>query len=250
VRTRLLAGAVGLLFLLSVAAMFDVNARTGPVDAVAPRPGTYRYRSVGVSTRTSPSTTTDRQDRTYTLRYEPLPSPPGETQLRRRSETASYQDKTWRADGVYNLSETYTGRNGELTCTWRPPHLVIPLPIQVGESWKSESSCDANSLPAGVRPQHETQSGKVTGRKHTVVGGRRVEVFVIETLTTTINTFGTAARPTVLANKEKSTFLFAPGSGLVVHAQRKAHVLTRTGETTDAEFWFDATDDLLSLTPA
>jgi len=248
-RTRLLAGAVGVLFLLSVTGLFVVNARTAPVNAVAPRPGTYRYRSVGVSTRTSPSTTTDRADRNYSLRYEPLPSPAGETQLRRRAETASYQDKAWRADGIYNLSETSAGQSGTLTCTWRPPQLVIPLPLKVGGSWKSESECDT-SLPGGVGRQHETRSGKVTGRKHTAVGGRRVEVFVIETLTTTVTTFGTAERPTVVANKEKATFLFAAASGLVVHEERKAHVLSRTGATTNGEFWFEATDDLLSLTPS
>lgn len=249
-RTRLLAGAIGLLFLLAAASLFVVRDHLAPVAAAPPRPGTYRYRSVGAGTRTSPSTTTDRLDRTYSLRYEPLPdSAPGETLLRRRSETSGFQDKAWRADGIYDVTETYTGQSGTRTCSWQPRRLVVALPLLNGESWKNDARCDWSAGDSSVR-LHLTESGRVTGRKHVTIGGKGVDVFVIETNATWIETREQGAgAPATFARKEKATSFFAPSVGVVVHAEQKQHILNRIPGNKDFEMWVETRDDLLSLTP-
>ncbi len=249
-RSRLIvAGAIGLLFVLSTTALFVVNARTGPVDAVAPQPGTYRYRSVGVSTRSSPPTTTERVERDYMLSYERISGSSDETLLRRRSETSGHQDKAWRLDGIYDIAETFVFQSGTQTCEWKPARLAIRLPLRVGSTWKSESTCD-RTHDFGVVRQHDTGSGKVTGRRHVRVGGQKVDVFVIETSSTSIERRGAGSAETTIGRKSKGTLLFAPSAGVVVRAQLKLHLLARVPGGEDIERWVETTDDLLSLTPA
>jgi hypothetical protein len=59
-------------------------------------------------------------------------------------------------------------------CTYKPPALVMPLPLKVGAKWRSNPTC------AGDEPSDEDATDfEVTGTATDTIGGKQVKTFIV-----------------------------------------------------------------------
>ncbi|MDQ3758126.1 MAG: hypothetical protein M3394_09795, partial [Actinomycetota bacterium] len=153
--------------------------------------GTYEYRS---------TYTDDEGSETGTGRFtlESAKQQDGET---RQTEVDVEDDVTtttgyaWRSDGLYIRTITNDGA----TCDFEPDIMAVPSPPTAGRTWRTDTACT-----------EEGETIRLTGTSRTVrtermaVGGRQVEVVVIETTL--------SAEGTEFSGKQ----FFAPAHGIVV----------------------------------
>lgn len=104
--------------------------------------------------------------------------------IRGQGTTATSQAVVWLADLFYAEAEQRT-REGSLglLCVWNPGFVLLPLPVSLGASFSADSTCVQDNE---AEPQRRrTLEARVTGTDRVDVGGRKVDVFVVEQTMTT-----------------------------------------------------------------
>ncbi len=98
-------------------------------------------------------------------------------------------DEVWATASVtVPTTHIETPQGQKLDCTWKPAILVFQLPLAVGKTWSSDSTCttSADGVQATIRQSFQS---KVTGKALDKVGTTNVPTWVIEvTFTSTVTT--------------------------------------------------------------
>ncbi|HVV37492.1 MAG TPA: hypothetical protein VHC63_12860 [Acidimicrobiales bacterium] len=157
----------------------------------APADGTYTYDETqdGDTTSTSERWTAQRQADAVTVTSVVTEDDDGDT-----VKTTDTYRVTRHAFELLSEESAYAGEDPD-TCTYKPPVLVLQLPLTTGDKWKTTPTCADADAGDG-----ETTSIAVTGRATDVVGGQSVATYVVrgtETFSSTDDTTG-----------ERTTFTF------------------------------------------
>lgn len=119
----------------------------------------------------------------------------------------------WLADRHYvELEQRAREDQVAAPCEWDPGFVVLELPLEVGNTWESDSECATEAAE-----RRRTMEAEVTGTRTIEIGGAPVETFVIEqTTTTTTDTMTTPAIQTV--ETQTSTDLYSADRRLLVES--------------------------------
>jgi hypothetical protein len=192
-----------------------------PGPTKPPKPGKYTY-TVTNSTEASANGDTDAT-------VEALPDSNGSPRRRETYKDPSgntlSNDETWASDAVRITVSHITGGGNSADCTWKPPMLLLALPLAVGKEFDTDSTCTATfqNVPITI---HRVSHSKVTGKILDKVGSVSVPAWIIETTgTTSIKTpFGSND------STESGTRHFSSDRGLLLYEKASA----KSGDTTIA----------------
>lgn len=154
--------------------------RLGALEPTAP--GTYRMVGTEADSRTG---AVSRAVETYEV--EPaFPRDGDQRQITRQVDLSGalrWWETVLRSDGAFRLRESA----GEASWDWAPSFRTLALPLQVGRTWRVDSTATVPDL-AGVRRVSRVRSRSEVVEATTVkVDGSRVFVFVVEaTVSTTV----------------------------------------------------------------
>jgi hypothetical protein len=177
-----------------------------PGATKAPAPGNYDY-AVNESGQ-SPRTMTEK-----------IEAKPDENGAARRVDTYTdadgntlTNDERWASDSIKVLSSHIVSPQATIDCTWNPPILEAALPLSVGKTWTSDSTCKTSYQGAQITV-HQVSQAKVTGKSLDKVGGTSIATWIIESTDTTDVTspFGTQH------GTETAVRHFAPPKGLLTY---------------------------------
>lgn len=116
----------------------------------------------------------------------------------------------WRTNSELVLDEHAQNKKAAgPTCDWNPDYRELALPLTIGLTWTSDSSCTSSS-----GTQHQRLSARVVRYERTQVGSDTVDVAVIERTVTSDSSSSIAG----VSQERRSTDLFAPKYGLVVRS--------------------------------
>lgn len=172
----------------TVAAATSSTARPTPAANVPdpgptkpPAAGTYMYV---LNNSADPSLNGDTE-----RKVEELPAEGGATRRRQTQKDAqgntSADDVTWAADAIrVTMSRISSSSGGTIECTWQPPLLMAQLPLSIGKTWKTDSTCTTTVAGSQVTIRRVADT-KVTGKALDDVGGEKVAAWVIESTSTT-----------------------------------------------------------------
>ena len=73
------------------------------------------------------------------------------------------------------LKTSYSDDEGEATCAYSPPQVLMQLPLRVGAKWHSDSTCKDGDYVEGF-----ALDGEVVSSTNDTVGGKTVKTFVIK----------------------------------------------------------------------
>lgn len=184
------------------------NATTGPSAAPAPpKAGNYPYRL----TTNGPN---GRSERETTTVVTDVGRNGGEVLQRIKLETEQGtldNDIVWRSDSVVVLKTVIEAGGQRIDCDWNPDLVQAALPMAVGKTWKSDSSCATTAFGQQMTIK-STGSASVVRTERVKVGGQDVDAWVIES--TARNEVKSQAVNQVVDTK--STTWFAPAIGMVV----------------------------------
>jgi hypothetical protein len=141
----------------------------GPLPA--PADGTYTYDESGGGAKrsTSEKWSAQRGADSVTLTSVRTEEDEGDT----ITETTKYR-VTRSAFELVSDSSTYNDEEPD-TCTYKPPALVMPLPLKVGAKWKTTATCD------GEEPSDEDAlTFEITGTGTDTIGGESVKTFTVK----------------------------------------------------------------------
>ena len=173
-----------------------------------PAPGVYVY---AFTTAADPSANGDRDFKIESLPAENgAPAAPGDVSEAQNSTVT--QEQTWAADAVRMTRTQIVAPQATVDCTWKPPLVVVRLPLTVGKTWTSDSTCTTMAQGVQVTIRQATTS-KVTGKFLDKVGNVSVPTWVIEST-------GTASAKTPFGNVDTavtSLTRFAADRGLVTY---------------------------------
>lgn len=178
--------------------------------AVPAQPGSYELKVV-IDDRAVSGT--------YTVEGE------GASQVHRTEldGSMSEQELSWRG-GVQSLVATTDAAAG--TCRWSPAPVLVPAEIEVGTTWETTSDC-AVSRSGATLDVHQTSTAEVVERGQTAVGGKAVEVWVVQRHETQTRGLGEAS----VVSDVLSSELVAPQLGLVLERLTRADVVQSDGST-------------------
>ena len=212
----------------------------GPSSAgQPPKDGSYKMHSHADSTGGPQGAQSTDNDTTLT--YTTVKRSPQEIEdkVDRKSNgaDAGSSSELWRPDGVY-------GRGGKSDCT-PPERVILKLPLGVGVSWTNTDDCTTSGPSGSTVKSHSVATSKVVASKAVQAAGRSVQVWEIDSTTSSTATYtynGTDQKAdTTITSKE----LFAPAYGLLVHADGTSKTQTTYGSVTST-----FTQDLQNLDPA
>ena len=162
-------------------------------------------------------------------------SPRRKTTAKDSAGNTLVQDEKWSNDGIRATASHITSSGTTIDCEWQPPLLEFALPLSVGKSWKSDSTC--KTMVAGTQVTiHRVTDSKVTGKAVDKVGDTEVATWVIESTGTTTVRSAFYNEDT----KEKVTSHYAAPRGLMT---------SEKGETESASRKATYELTLQSLTP-
>lgn len=141
----------------------------GPERNDIPLPGRYTYDySTGTSTSDRTFDVYDAGERRGDVRQQTYFG---------SGDTVNAQLVVWFGTDLYYVEaeQRASGPNSGALCVWNPGFVELDLPLQVGKTWKADSTCTSDN---GSR--RRTLQAKVTGTEDVEVGGVRVKVWVIE----------------------------------------------------------------------
>ncbi|MBA3652784.1 MAG: hypothetical protein H0W70_01170 [Actinobacteria bacterium] len=151
-----------------------------PGAAKAPAPGTYTYKIAGTA---DPSSNGDRD-----AKVEALPDQGGAVGRRETYQDGSgntlANEEAWSADAMRVSSSRIASPQGTVDCTWQPALLAFQFPLDVGKTWKTDSTCTTTVSGTQVTI-HRVATSKVTGKSLDKVGDVSVPTWVIESTGTT-----------------------------------------------------------------
>ena len=211
----------------------------GPTD-----PGTYRIVGTERDSRTGGSVETSES---YTV--EPWFSRDGVdhqiTRFEEPSGDTGHWETAFRSSGAHRLRESRNGASWE----WEPPLRTLALPLSVGRSWAYDATATVPDL-AGVR-RVTTVSARwsVAGTATVVVGGHRVDVFLLDSAVTTLvtDTDRVDRSVTTVSLTSDGRSWFSPEHMLVV---RNTVSTTVRGDVPDAPYELTRRTELERLTPS
>jgi hypothetical protein len=199
-----------------------------PGLTAAPRPGSYFYNeSIQSSEGTSNSTLTEK--------ISGEASPPGETRQAVDDSDSSSQsanahsEVSWRSNGLYLLSQTFTVAGGSYNCAWSPSIRELIRPLAAGSRWAFQSSCVVTIFGRAINLKL-TGSADVSGTERLQVGSSVVDVWVIDS---TIDVNGSGAYTFSLHQVSKHRF--APRQGLEVVESSTNTMTSAQGTSTTME---------------
>lgn len=216
-----------------------------------PEPGRYRYAKT--TSVTDPEGNTDESTAVEVYDFRRWKADGNAVrqivEVRERGSSApEILVNEWRRAGVFRL-ERYVGGDGNSTCTYDPPQLVVPFPLREGSAFDAGSGRCAE---AG--PEPETSDGVETQESHRIVrtetveiSGEQVRCFVIEE--TTLTTFDTAQGK----GRSESTTLkwFSPEYRLFLRIDVAIEgEFSGQGGVLNGAYSSESTRDLISLQPA
>lgn len=151
-----------------------------------------------------------------------------------RNEKTSLE---WRPDGLYNITTVFTLPSGTVDCTWSPPLLERRLPMSVGTTWTSESTCPVVVDDAKAQMRRSVQ-GTVVEATNIKMGQETVAVWAYDWSDRLESPRG--------VQEQVGRMYFSPKHGLFVRATGKMTQTPTGGATTTTDF----TRQLARLDPA
>ena len=147
----------------------------------------------------------------------------------------------WSSSSRTIQSTVFGTGSSAFECDWSPPDLDLQLALSVGESWKTQSSCNI-SAGAGSGSISSNVTNNVTGTATSTVSGQAVAVYVIS-VSGTITISSTVGNSVINVT---ATEWFSPKYGLYVkETQETKSSSATTGSSDQTE-----TLQLLSLNPS
>jgi hypothetical protein len=137
--------------------------------------------------------------------------------------SVSEQELRW-GDGALSLVATTDPAAG--TCKWSPAPLLVAADMEVGKKWDTASDCSV-ARDGATLAVHQESSAEVVERGQTTVGGRAVEVWVVQRHETQTRKIGQASVESDVLSSE----LVAPQLGLVLERLTQADVVQGDGST-------------------
>jgi hypothetical protein len=207
----------------------DLGAPEDPGPASAPKPGTYRYRTVS-----------DEDERVEDLVIRDLQRSAGQVvQLVRGQQGGIESDDTvvWTADRVVVRSSTYRFGGNDGDCDWEPDVVQAELPLAVGATWASDSSCTVTGFGPTPIIVRQERTSEVVGLERRRIAGEVLDLWVIDAAAT-VQFSGF----TVQADVE---VWFSPRHGLIVRSEG-----TASGSTPDGSGSGSFTSEIEHLSPA
>ena len=184
-----------------------------------PAPGTYLYT---FSNTVDPSLNGNNERKVEEVAPE-NGVPRRRTTQRDAQGNTLVNDEVWASDAVRVTASHIGSPQGSVDCTWQPPLLALQLPLAIGKTWKTESSCTTTVSGTQVTIRRVGES-KVTGKVLDKVGDTSIAVWVIEsTGTTTVRSafYNDDTRETVNAHFASSRGLTTRETGTIEGASRK-----------------------------
>jgi hypothetical protein len=207
-------------------------------------PGTYRIVGTERDSRTGRSTATSES---YTV--EPWFSRDGVdhqiTRFEEPSGDTGHWETAFRSSGAHRLRESRNGASWE----WDPPVPTLALPLSVGRSWAYESTATVPDVAGVRRVTTVSARWEVAGTDTVVVGGRRVDVFLLDSAVTTLvtDTKRVDRSVTTVSLTSEGRSEFSPEHMLVV---RNTVSTTVRGDVADAPYELTRRTELERLTPS
>ena len=207
----------------------DLGAPADPGPASPPKPGTYRYRTVS-----------DEGERVEDTVISDVQRSAGQVvQLVRGQQSGFESDDTvvWTVDRVVVRSSTYRFGGNEGDCDWEPDVVQALLPLAVGATWASDSSCTVTGFGPTPIIVRQERTSKVVGLERRRIAGEVLDLWVIDA-EATVAFSGFTVRGDVTA-------WFSPRHGLIVRSEGKA-----SGTTPDGSGSGSFTSEIENLSPA
>jgi hypothetical protein len=130
--------------------------------------------------------------------------------------TVTAKQVVWLGTSKYYVEAEQRARETEQAalCAWDPGLVELELPLAVGKSWKGDSSCAADGST-----KRRTVDASIKRSDEAVIGGRKVQVFVLErTVVTTSVTKGTNVTVTT-EDRDVTTDLVSADRHLLVRSE-------------------------------
>lgn len=205
-----------------------------------------RYRTVGTErdSRTGRSAVTSES---YTV--EPWFSRDGVdhqiTRFEEPSGDTGHWETAFRSSGAHRLRESRNGASWE----WEPAMPTVALPLSVGRSWTYDGTATLPDLAGVRRVTTVSARWKVAGVDTVVVGGRRVDVFLLDSAVTTLvtDTMRLDRSVTTVSLTSEGRSWFSPEHMLTV---RNTVSTTVRGDVPDAPYELVRRTELERLTPS
>jgi hypothetical protein len=136
----------------------------------APADGTYTYDESddGDKSTTAERWSAQRQADSVTLTSVIKEEDEGDTV----TTTTKYRVTRSKFELLSDTS-TYNDEDPD-TCTYKPPALIMPLPLKVGAKWKTNAVCDGDEAS-----DEDALSFEVTGTSTDTIGGQQVKTFTV-----------------------------------------------------------------------
>jgi hypothetical protein len=208
-----------------------LSPTTAPGSAQVPDPGPTKPPAAGIYTYAITSSAEPSSNGNTDAKVEVLPSQNGAA---RRKQTFNdgqgntlANEETWASDAMRVTTSKIVSQQATVDCTWQPPLLVLQLPLAIGKTWSTDSTCTTMVGGTQVTIKRTGQS-KVIGKVVDKIGDQSVGTWIIDyTGNTTVRSafFNTDT-------SEKITRHFASAQGLVTYEKGSG---TMGGSTTDYE---------------
>lgn len=222
----------------------------------APRLGSYRYRVESKTNVRSSTFSTVREDsREVKISYTRVGGGAKEVRIHRRIDgNSSYEERSYRADGSWELTTVTEKDNKKTECNWEPDKLLMQAPLREGATWAIDSRCSSANEKFEY-DVHERMTMRVTGRGQQTIAGRTIDTFVVERKgTTEYTTRPREGEPQTFTSNETTTLQFAPSVGLALKQDTQMNSKNefknpQTGQTNSFETETTMISELLSLDP-
>lgn len=145
----------------------------------------------------------------------------------------------WLSDRHYvEIEQRARGGSLSAACVWSPGLLVLELPLEVGATWRGDSTCESEAAK-----RRRVSEVRVTGTETVTIGGTAVEAVVIERTEATTTDVKTQRVKTV--DKRNTTDLVWRQRGLLLRSSG-SQSSTLNGAPKES---FEFTTELVSLEP-